>query len=173
MLTIHSPTKQPRLLILLAFVCALCLGAQRITFAGDQIPFEASYNNEIEADFSGLPLVAVTSTGSALVSHLGNVTTHSISETVNLATGEGVAVHEFVAANGDTIQISFHFLAIPTSATSFSIEGVWQIIGGAGRFAGASGEGSYQGAAQFNSPTTASGEFELVGTISSVGSAKR
>jgi hypothetical protein len=169
----HSPTKHPRLFITLAFVWALCLGAQRLAFAGDQVPFEASYNNEIEADFSGLPLVAVTSTGSALVSHLGNVTTHSVSETVNLATGEGVAVHEFVAANGDTIQISFNFLAIPTSATSFSIEGAFEIIGGTGRFSGASGKGSYSGAAQFNSPTTASGQFELVGTISSVGSTKK
>ena len=168
----HSPTKHPRLFIMLAFVWALCLGAQRVTFAGDQIPFNASYSNEIEADFSALPLVSVTSTGSALVTHLGNVATHSISETVNLATGEGVAIHEFVAANGDTIQISFHFLAIPTSATSFSIDGGWEIAAGTGRFSGASGKGAYRGTAQFNSPTTASGEFELVGTISSVGSTK-
>ena len=168
----HSPTKHCRVFITLALLWVLCIVTRRVAFAGDQIPFHASYNNEIEADFSGLPLVAVTSTGSALVTHLGNVTTRSISETVNLATGEGVAMHEFVAANGDTIQISFHFLATPTSATSFSIEGGWEISGGTGRFAGASGGGSYEGAAQFNSPTTASGEFELNGTISSVGSAK-
>jgi hypothetical protein len=108
-----------------------------------------------------------------LVTHLGNVTTRAISETVDLSTGEAVAVHEFTAANGDTIQISFHFLLISTGPTSFDIDGVWEIIGGTGRFTGASGEGSYGGSAQFTGSTTALGSFELAGTISSVGSTKK
>jgi hypothetical protein len=152
------------------FLWAFVLAAQPACLAGKQVPFVASYNNNIEADFSSFPLVAVTSTGSVLATHLGKSSARSISETVNLATGEGVAVHEFTAANGDRILISFHFLAIPTSETQFSIEGVWTITGGTGRFAGATGEGSYQGVAQFTSPTTALGEFEMTGSISSVGS---
>ena len=161
-----------RCVTLLAFLCALAFGTQTISQAGCQVPFHASYRNSIVADFSAFPLVAVTSTGSALVTHLGKVTTRAISETVNLATGEGVAAHEFTAANGDRLVISFIFGVIPTSATSFDVEGVWEVSGGTGRFAGASGGGSYQGAAQFTSATTADGEFQLDGTISSVGSAK-
>jgi hypothetical protein len=172
MFALQSKIKISRGLALLTFVCAFVLGPQSASLAAGQVPFVASYSNNIVADFSSLPLVGVTSTGSVLATHLGNASARSITETINLATGEGVAVHEFTAANGDRILISFHFLAIPTSATEFSIEGVWEITGGTGRFDGASGEGSYDGVAQFTSPTTASGEFELTGSISSVGNIK-
>src|SRR3954466_4534012 len=96
----------------LAFICLLCSTIQPIARAGDQVPFHASYSNELAAAFSALPLVGVTSQGWASVAHLGNVTAPSLSETVNLATGEGFAVHEFTAANGDTLRISFHLFAI-------------------------------------------------------------
>jgi hypothetical protein len=168
MFTFHRNSRILRGLALLAFACALVFGAQPAA----PVPFRASYSLNFVADFSAFPLVGVASVGSALTTHLGKASTRSISETVNLATGEGVAVHEFTAANGDSILFSFHLVAIPTSETQFTIDGVWVITGGTGRFDGATGEGSYHGLAQFNSPTTGSAEFELAGVISSVGSNK-
>jgi hypothetical protein len=106
-----------------------------------------------------------------LATHLGAFTAHSVEEVVNLATGEGVAVHEFTAANGDKIVMSFHLLALPT-ATGFAVTGVWEITGGTGRFAGASGAGTYAGAADFTSAITAVASFNMVGKISSPGSLK-
>ena len=163
--------KIPRVVVLLAFACALILGSQPL-LAGKQVPFRISYNNDITADFSNLPLVPVTSSGTILGTHLGNGTARAISETVNLATGEGVAIHELTAANGDTLRLSFQFLAIPTSPTTFSVVGEWQIIGGTGRFEGATGEGLYSGVVTFVTESTAKGEFTLSGNISSVGSLK-
>jgi hypothetical protein len=167
MLRIHPSTNARPTLAILLFICALCFGPHQTLAA--QVPLRASYSLELEADFSAFPLVGVTSHGSGLANQLGNFTSHSISETVDLSTGQGVAVHEFTAANGDTIQLTFHLVATPTSETSFSVEGVWQITDGAGRFAGATGKGSYQGTVQFTSATTATGAFELTGTISPVG----
>src|SRR4051812_11711945 len=106
MFALQGTIRISRVVALWAFLCAFILGTQPACLAGKQVPFVASYNNNIEADFSSFPLVAVTSTGSALATHLGNATARAISETVNLATGEGVAVHEFTAANGDRIIIS-------------------------------------------------------------------
>ena len=97
---------------------------------------------------------------------------NSISETVNLATGVGVAIHQFTAANGDTIRIGFQFLALPT-AGGFDVSGEWEILEGTGRFDGATGSGTYSGLVLFTSPVTADGNFELLGTISSAGSLKR
>src|SRR6185295_2454144 len=145
MFAFQRETKMSRELALLAFICALILGTQPACLAGNHVPFRISYNNNIAADFSSLPLVTVTSSGTVLGTHLGNGSARAISETVNLATGEGVAVHELTAANGDVVRLSFHFLAIPTSPTTFSVVGEWQIVGGTGRFESATGEGLYSG----------------------------
>jgi hypothetical protein len=171
MYSFQGKFKITRGLTLLALVCALAFGSQT-TLAGKQVPFRISYQNDIAADFSNLPVVPVTSTGNVLGTHLGKGTARTISETVNLATGEGVAVHEFTAANGDVLRVSLQFLAVPTSATTFSIVGGFEIVGGTGRFEGATGEGLYTGVVTFNSETTALGDFKLSGTISSVGSLK-
>ena len=98
----------------------------------------------------------------------GNLNDTSIGiEVVNLATGEGTASYRFTAANGDDVLLTFVLLAIPTSPTAFSIEGVWQVTGGTGRFEGASGSGTYVGQAEFVGPADAVGTFALEGTISS------
>ena len=159
-----------RTLALLALICGL-LNIQPTSFAGDQVPFRARYNLELVADIVG-PIATVTSHGTALASHLGATTTKSISETVNLATGEGVAVHQFTAANGDTLTLGFHLVALPIEG-GFDVAGRWEIIEGTGRFVGATGKGTYTGIVLFTSPNTANGSFELTGKISSPGSLKR
>ena len=154
---------------LLAFICSL-FATQPTTLAGGQVPFRAKYNLELVADIVG-PIATVTSHGSVLANQLGAAAANSISETVNLATGEGVAVHQFTAANGDTLTLGFHLVALPIEG-GFDVVGQWEILEGAGRFAGATGSGSYSGIVLFTSPNTANGSFELLGTISSPGSLK-
>jgi hypothetical protein len=102
--------------------------------------------------------------------HLGTMTAQSIEETVNLETGAGIAAYRFIAANGDEVFVDFAFTAIPTSPNIYSIQGVWQVVGGTGRFDGASGSGAYVGEVGFSTPVNALGRFELRGTISSPGS---
>jgi hypothetical protein len=156
---------------LLALALATFATAQSTAQAHDQVPFRAEYQNEIETVVN-LPFASVTSTGVALATYFGRVTAQTVEETVNLVTGEGVATHQFTAANGDTILVDFHFTAIPTSPTHFVIAGSWQISGGTGRFDGASGSGAYGGGVDFTGPTSAVGHFVMTGTISSVGSLK-
>lgn len=135
--------------------------------AGSAVPFRAVWETQISIAPLEPPLFAVSGLGTGKALHLGNMTAQSITEVVNLATGEGAASYRFTAANGDDVLITFVFLAIPTSPTAFSIEGVWQVTGGTGRFEGASGSGTYVGQAEFVGPADAIGNFTLEGTISS------
>jgi len=139
--------------------------------ARDQVPFRASYDLELQM-IVDLPFAHITSTGAALATHLGLVTAHSVEETINLLTGEGVATHQFTGANGDAILVEFVFTAIPTSATAFAVNGAWQISEGTGGFDGASGSGTYEGRVEFTGPTSAVGHFVMTGTISSPGGLK-
>ena len=155
-----------------AFVFGLMFAAQPAAQAGPQVPFKAKFSLDADVAVDEFGIATVTSEGSGLATHLGAFSQRSLSETVSLVTGQGVATHEFTAANGDTIVISFNLQLIPTSPTSFDIVGVWEITGGTGRFTGASGTGTYAGAAAFTGATTAVAAFEMKGKISSVGSLK-
>jgi len=157
---------------LLALALAALALAPSVTQAGDQVPFRAIWDAQIEITPLSPPLVAVSGSGEGRATHLGRMTAQSIAEVVNLATGEGAASYRFTAANGDEVLVNFVFTAIPISATAFSIQGVWQVTGGTGRFDGASGSGTYEGQVEFTGPASALGQFELEGTISSPGSLK-
>jgi hypothetical protein len=157
-----------------AALIALASGAITVTHstleARDQVPFRAEYDTELEAVVN-FPLASVFATGEGQATHLGRMVTQSIEETVNLATGEGVASYIFSTANGDEIVIEFAFSAIPSGA-SFAVSGTWEITGGTGRFDGASGSGTYKGRVEFTGLSSAVGHFKLEGTISSPGSLK-
>ena len=152
---------------LAGLVVALTSLAPSAVQAESAVPFRATWETQISIAPLEPPLFAVSGLGAGKALHLGDMTAQSITEVVNLATGEGAASYRFTAANGDDVLITFAFLAIPTSPTAFSIEGVWQVTGGTGRFEGASGSGTYVGQAEFVGPADAVGTFALDGTISS------
>jgi hypothetical protein len=156
---------------LLAFTLGALTVLQPTAQAHDQVPFRASYNLELQMIVDP-PFGHISSTGEAIATHLGRAKAHSVEETVNLLTGEGVATHQFTAPNGDSILIEFRFTAIPTSETLYAVTGRWQIVDGTGGFGGASGSGTYTGRVQFTAPTAATGDFKMEGTISSPGSLK-
>ena len=165
---ISNILRPARLLALFAGALAL---VQHTAHARDQVPFRLEWNSKIETivDF---PIATVIGTGEGLGTHLGRLHAQSVAEEVNLETGAGVATYRYTAANGDEVLVDFVFSAIPTSPTVFAVSGTWQIIGGTGRFEGASGSGTYQGGVEFTGPNSALGHFGMLGTISSPGSLK-
>jgi hypothetical protein len=59
--------------------------------------------------------------------------------TIDLSTMSSTGAATFTAANGDTLTSTVVGQATPTGATAVSIVEVYTIIGGTGRFAGATG----------------------------------
>lgn len=159
-------------------VTTLVLASAALTFtpetglAGDQVPFRAAGSTQIQMTPLAPPVVAITGAGTGHGLHLGQMFAQSITEVVDLATGEGAASYCFTGANGASVIIDFVFIAIPLSSTTFFVQGEWQVTGGTGRFIGASGSGQYHGQVEFNGPTTAAGSFQLEGALASPGSLK-
>jgi hypothetical protein len=156
-------------LAVFAFVSAL---APIPVHAGSQVPFRLTWAADITISPLAPPLVAVAGLGAGRATHLGALAAQSISETVNLDTGEGIAAYRFTAANGDDVLVTFVFVAIPSGPGTYDIQGIWQVTGGTGRFDGASGSGTYTGLVAFSGPVNAVGHFEAEGGISSPGSLK-
>src|SRR5262245_23168768 len=111
---------------LASLALALITFASTAVQAGNEVPFRATWESQISITNIAGPVYAVSGLGAGKALHLGDMTAQSITEVVNLATGEGVANYRFTAANGDDVFLTFVFLGIPTSPGVFSIEGVWQ-----------------------------------------------
>jgi len=137
----------------------------RPTHAGDSVPFHATYETEFSVDVTP-PLAAVSATGTGLATHLGRMDVESISEIVNLATGEGIATYRYTAANGDAIEVEIDFNVTPTP-TGFVSSGTWQVTNGTGRFHGASGSGLIAGRIEFTGADVGVARLVLDGVISS------
>jgi hypothetical protein len=155
-----------------AAILALAAGTFTLTpakaLAGDQVPFKTGFDTvaHITVNF---PIASVAVVGGGLASHLGAMTLETTDQTVNLITQLGTATYYFTAANGDVIEAKFFFTSLPT-ATGVSLDGVWTITGGTGRFVGASGSGTTQGRVDFTGPDTGVGHVTMDGTLSSPGS---
>jgi hypothetical protein len=136
--------------------------------AGDAVPFHAVYETEFSVEVTP-PLAAVSATGTGLATHLGRMGVESISEIVNLATGEGLASYRYTAANGDAIEVEINFNVAPTP-TGFTSSGSWRVTSGTGRFADAAGSGSITGLIEFTGADVGVANLTLDGVISSPGS---
>lgn len=103
--------------------------------------------------------------GPGIASHLGTI---SVSEYVCLSPDlTFLAYFIITAANGDQLIGSAVGYGVPTSATTFTINGRWVFTGGTGRFQGSTGSGVATG--EVNLVTGAS-PHQLTGKISTVGS---
>jgi hypothetical protein len=156
------------------FCCALVLvvgiaTAAPLSFAsGGEVPFRASFDTQFQVN-SGAPLLNITVQGEGQALHMGESETFTNNEIVNLMTGAGTATYTVIAANGDTVVFDSTFDVLPTS-TGVTFEGTYEIVGGTGRFSGATGRGRLIGSAVFTGPDIGVGEFSWEGTISSHGS---
>jgi hypothetical protein len=64
-----------------------------------------------------------------------------------------VNVETLTAANNDTLTVTSQDVACPAGPGLYHGSGQWTVTGGTGRFNRASGEGSYDGSADFNAGT--------------------
>jgi len=76
-------------------------------------------------------------------------------------------VETLTAANGDKLMLTGpHDVGCPIRPGVVHGTGDWTVTGGTGRFAGATGQGTFDGGANFNTGTFS---FQLTGTISAPG----
>lgn len=140
--------------------------------AGDQVPFKGTFNPIV---LSVTPLDATHIQFEAnvivLATHLGRASGPGVF-ILDLATMSYAGTATWVAANGDALYSMFAGQFIPTDTPGFfdNVE-TFEIVGGTGRFEGATGAGIAAG--QFDVTTqSAPAPAPFTGTISSPGSLK-
>jgi hypothetical protein len=137
-------------------------------FAADRVPFRASVETvPVPVGACGPACVTLSITGSGHALHMGGIEIAGPSE-VDLVAGQQTGTSTLIAANGDTILISFAGTVeagvSPTDPVAF--QGTWEVMEGTGRFEHAIGSGRYSGTA-----AGPSGSLSLEGAITRVGSA--
>lgn len=150
---------------------ALLLGLQaQPLLAGDRVPFRASFSTLSETAFVPPATFVVTVIGDGRALHMGKTSSFTLGTITPTGptTATGASTATVTAANGDQIVFENVFAGGLVGGTFF-FEGSYTVLGGTGRFAGATGSGRMVG---WSGPAAA-GEFEYIGTISSPGSAKK
>jgi hypothetical protein len=118
------------------FVFSLALTAP---VAGRPVPFKGAWTGvTVSADLTNFPVVAVVSTGTGELTHLGRYEMTS-PHTSHVFTGETIGDQLFTAANGDTLTAFCE--GFPQPQPDGTVVGglACEITGGTGRFEGASG----------------------------------
>jgi hypothetical protein len=151
------------LTLLFSFTVAPVSGAQ-------PVPFRGSFSTTFQS-VAVFPLVYVQVSGTGNATHLGRTVTTSSDQIVNVLTGEVTATYHLLGASGDTLILQINVQATPTPG-GLLINGNWQVAGGLGRFANATGGGTLNGEAIFTGPDTGLDHFTLTGTISSLRQSK-
>ena len=155
------------------FKSILCLPSLALLFAADLVPLSAHAQSEkpfnanfitkftsvVEGDF-----LHVTVTGPGQASYLGKSTAFTDSQFVSLIDGSITATYTLTGANGD--RLTLDFVAQGTNVDGgVTFAGSYTIVGGTGRFAGATGTGFLTGGALFLTSTDGIGAFAIAGTI--------
>ena len=163
--------KRHMLVVMLTTIATIGIGANSASAAAvHQVPFRASYSGT--AAFNSATGTALF-TGTGIASYLGrstNVNNITVSGLGGCPGGGGFAnknVETLTAANGDTLMLTGpHDQGCPIGPNAIHGTGDWTVTGGTGRFAGATGQGTFDGGADFNQGTFS---FQLTGTISAPG----
>jgi hypothetical protein len=132
-----------------------------------QVPFSASYSGSISFASNGVWLL----NGNGIATHMGRSTNagYLVFTTVPVDCAGGVPSdnHEaLTAANGDSLTIVSHDVACPIGPNLYQGSGNWEVLGGTGRFTGATGQGTFVGYADLNQEIF---RFHWTGTISAPG----
>ena len=137
------------------------MGIGPVYAASNQVPFNGSFSGAVAS--SG-PTTAVLS-GSGIAEQLGlTAYAGNVSDITPTATGfTDVLVETLTAANGDTLTITCIQVAVQTSPGVYVGTDQWTVVGGTGRFEGATGQGTGVTHIDLNN-----GKFDkqLTGTIS-------
>ena len=138
-MTRHHSIARLTLALLAMLALAGPAAAERQENQEGQVPFkgdiEAVSDNQVH-----FPTMSVHITGGGTATHLGRYT-FTLEGSVDLRYGTGVGSAEFVAANGDSIYTTFVGQGVPTGRTPTEnlVTETYTIVGGTGRFDGASG----------------------------------
>jgi hypothetical protein len=160
--------KRHMLVVMLMAMAAIGIGGNSAFAAGThQVPFQGSYSGT--AAFTSASTALFTGTG--IASHMGRSTNENHITVSGPASCTGgfanINVETLTAANGDTLVLTGdQDQACPTGPNAVHGTGHWIVTGGTGRFAGATGQGTFDGRADFNQGTFS---FQLTGTISAPG----
>ena len=129
----HSPAAR------LALTIVAMLGLAAPAPAADAVPFQGSYEGTVARE-GAPPIVSVLVSAEGTATQLGQFTV-SIPHTVNVVTRTATGTYLFTAANGDTLTATFTGESAPTAEdpTVLAITETATIVGGTGRFAGATG----------------------------------
>ncbi|HST25777.1 MAG TPA: hypothetical protein VLJ76_07280 [Gaiellaceae bacterium] len=131
-----------------------------------QVPFSASVSGT--ASFTSQTTTEFIGVGQA--THMGRISSvGEVSFTPPNAAGcyPNINIETLTAANGDQLVVRSDDQACPIGPTSFHGFGNWVVVGGTGRFADATGKGSFDGESDFG-PGFSPGPFHftLTGTVS-------
>jgi len=152
-------------LVMAVIFAALMLAGPAV--AGEQVPFNGSMQGVESDDVQGTTML-VDGSGTGIATHVGRFTV-TWDATVNLLDGSGVGSLHLIAANGDSIFTEHLGQGDPTPTPGvFLVVEINTIIGGTGRFAGATGTFTLERLVDLTTGLT-SGSFN--GTISSPGTA--
>src|SRR5260370_3162594 len=123
----------------LALAVVAILGLIGPVAAGEQVPFKGSFEGDVIVTRRPPPFLSVIVDATGNATQLGQFRL-DIPLVVNRANLTAVGTYEFTAANGDTVIAEFTGIATPTDVPGvLYIEETATIIGGTGRFAGATG----------------------------------
>jgi hypothetical protein len=130
--------KRFRLAFAVALAVIAVLGRAATVAADEQVPFKGSFEGDVTVT-PAPPFLSVHVEATGNATQLGLFTLdipHLVNPTDHTANG----FYEFTAANGDTVIAKFNGNAMPTAIPGvLYIEEMATIIGGTGRFAGATG----------------------------------
>lgn len=154
-------TRKLRMLVAMLIALGIIgMGANSAPAAGVQVPFSASY--------SGTAATDLTFSGTGTATHLGRIANNGYAVITGPSSSclEGFANTNYqtlTAANGDSLTLTSSDEACPIGQGVYRGTGHYVVTGGTGRFSGATGQGTFDGRADF---TQGVFTFQLTGTIS-------
>lgn len=166
---LKSLKRVPFLALSLATVALLTVAPQSAR-AGHAIPFHANFITQITTVLE-FPILHVTVESRGNATYMGATTADTTDQIVNMIDGSGSATYTLTAKNGDTLILS---LIVPIGGTinvdgGVLFSGTYTIIGGTGRFEGATGSGVFGGSGFFINETEGIGAFAIIGGIETRG----
>ena len=155
----------PSLALLLATLTLLAFAPQSAR-ASVEKAFHANFITKFQSVVE-FPLLHVTVNSRGQATYMGKTTAFTDDQLVNLIDGSGSATYTLTSARGDTLVLA---LVVPVGGTinvdgGVIFSGSYTIVGGTGRFIGASGSGVFGGSGLFLSETDGIGAFAVVGTV--------
>jgi hypothetical protein len=140
-LSLLSVRKSAWITCLAVLIVAVKQGTSVLAEATDEVPFKGILQAVETVDVSQFPIGVVTGSGSGYATHLGHYSV-TYEFVVNVVTLTGTGTMHFVAANGDSLFVELAESAVFPTEEPGVIAGdvTWTIVGGTGRFVGATGE---------------------------------